>query len=162
MLRGLFHRVFTVNTPIGRKFRVKMLSMGGPLIRVRPKDLELAGVERVPRMAGIQNGRPLLDDGRVLEGANVIWCTGFHPGFAWIDLPIFGGDGRPVQHRGIVPDEPGLYFVGLIFLYAASSVMIHGVGRDAEYVADAILSRTGGSVARMRKNHEPHQRRGAA
>ena len=27
--------------------------------------------------------------------------------------------------------EPGLYFVGLHFLYSMSSEMIHGVGRDA-------------------------------
>jgi putative flavoprotein involved in K+ transport len=47
-----------------------------------------------------------------------------------------------VQERGMVVNEPGLYFVGLLFLYAASSVMIHGVGRDAEYIADTIFTRT--------------------
>jgi putative flavoprotein involved in K+ transport len=116
--------------------------MGGPLIRVKPKDLHLAGVERVPRTAGARNGQPVLEDGRVVDVANIIWCTGFHPGFSWIDLPIFGKDGRPVQERGMVVNEPGLYFVGLLFLYAASSVMIHGVGRDAEYIADTICART--------------------
>ncbi len=142
VLRGLFHRVLTVNTPIGRKLRSKLLSMGGPLIRVKPKDLERAGVERVARTAGAQNGQPVLEDGRVLDVANVVWCTGFHPGFSWIDLPIFGNDGRPVQERGVVVNEPGLYCVGLMFLYAASSVMIHGVGRDAEYIASAVYDRT--------------------
>jgi putative flavoprotein involved in K+ transport len=43
--------------------------------------------------------------------------------------------------RGVVGAERGLYFVGLLFLYAASSVMIHGVGRDAEHIAEAIASR---------------------
>jgi putative flavoprotein involved in K+ transport len=47
-----------------------------------------------------------------------------------------------VHQRGIVADEPGLYFVGLHFLYALSSTMIHGVERDAERVADAIAART--------------------
>lgn len=141
VLRGLFHRVLTVNTPLGRKLRLKMLSMGGPLIRVKPRDFDVAGVERVPRTAGVLNGRPVLEDRRVLDVANVVWCTGFHPGFSWIDLPIFGDDRRPIQERGIVINEPGLYFVGLLFLYAASSVMIHGVGRDAQYIADTIFGR---------------------
>ena len=42
----------------------------------------------------MQNGLPALDDGRVLETANVIWCTGFQPGLDWIDLDIFADDGR--------------------------------------------------------------------
>ena len=129
VLRGVFHRVLTVNTPMGRSVRRKLLSMGGPLIRVKPKDLESAGVERVGRMTGVQDGQPLLEDGRVLNVANVLWCTGFYPGFSWINLPIFGEAGRPIQQRGVVVKEPGLYFVGLMFLYAASSVMIHGVSR---------------------------------
>jgi putative flavoprotein involved in K+ transport len=141
VLRGLFHRVSTVRTPIGRTLRKKMLSMGGPLIRVKPRDLEAAGVARVARTVGAQDGRPLLADSRVLDVANVVWCTGYHPGFSWIDLPVFGENGRPNQERGVVVNEQGLYFVGLMFLYAASSVMIHGVGRDADYVAATISSR---------------------
>jgi putative flavoprotein involved in K+ transport len=142
IFRFLFHRVLTVDTPIGRKVRPKAVSQGGPLIRVKPKDLAAAGVQRVPRMVGVRNGVPLLEDGRALEVANVVWCTGFHPGFSWIDLPVFAGNGEPAQQRGIVASEPGLYFVGLHFLYALSSTMIHGVERDAERVADAIASRT--------------------
>ena len=45
--------------------------------------------------------------------SNVIWCTGFGEEFSWIDLPIFGEDGRPLHERGVVVGEPGLYFVGL-------------------------------------------------
>jgi len=81
VLRGLFHHVLAVNTPIGRKLRPKILSQGGPLVRVKPRDLAAAGVERVPKMAGVQDGLPVLEDGRVLDVANVIWCTGFYPGF---------------------------------------------------------------------------------
>lgn len=142
VLRFLFHRLLTVNTPIGRKVRQKVLSQGGWLIRTRPKELAAAGIERVPRVVGVQNGRPIVEGDRIFEVANVIWCTGFHPGFSWIDLPIFGEDGEPKHERGVVVNEPGLYFVGLHFLYAMSSVMIHGVGRDAEYIAETIASRT--------------------
>lgn len=138
--RGLFHHVLTINTPIGRKARSKLLSKGQPLVRTKPKDLAAAGVQRVPRTVGVQDGLPVLEGGRVLEVTNVIWSTGFHPGFSWIDLPIFE-DGKPMHERGVVASEPGLYFVGLSFLFAASSSMIHGVGRDAEYVVKDIQTR---------------------
>lgn len=145
VLRFLFHRVLTVRTPLGRKVRPKVLSQGGPLIRVKPHDLAAAGVIRVPRTAGVRDGLPLLDDGRVLDVTNVVWCTGFQPGFSWINLPVLGvGGDEPMHERGLVPREPGLYFVGLAFLYSFSSIMIHGVGRDAERIAAAIASRTNG------------------
>jgi putative flavoprotein involved in K+ transport len=138
VLRVVFHRILTVRTPMGRKARARMLHVGGPLVRTKPRDLIAAGIERVPRVARIENGLPVLEDGRVLDVANVVWCTGFHPGFSWIDLPVFGPDGEPQHHEGVVPTEPGLYFVGLHFLSAMSSVMIHGVGRDAARIADRI------------------------
>jgi len=142
LFRGVFHRLLTVDTPVGRRARPKLLAHGMPLIRVRPRDLAAAAVERVPRTVGVRDGRPVLADGRALEVANVVWCTGFHPGFAWIDLPVLEGT-RPVQERGVATGEPGLYFVGLAFLAAASSSMIHGVERDAAFVADRIASRAG-------------------
>lgn len=141
VLRVAFHRVLTVKTPIGRKVRPKVLHVGGPLIRTRSADLAAVGVSRVPRVAGVRDGLPVLEDGRVLEVANVVWCTGFHPGFSWIDLPIFDERGDPIHESGVVTKEPGLYFVGLHFLHALSSTMIHGVGRDAERVADEIAER---------------------
>ena len=147
IFRVVFHRILTVNTPMGRKARVKILAQSGPLIRVREADLAAAGVERVPRVEGVENGLPLLADGRVLEPANVIWCTGFHPGFSWIDLPIIGEHGLPQHSSGVVTSEPGLYFVGLPFLHSFSSTMIHGVARDAERIAGVIGERLRSSEA---------------
>ena len=141
VLRVLFHRVLSIATPIGRKVRPKVLHKAAPLIRVKPKGLLASGVERTPRVAGVRDGLPLLDDGRVLDVANVIWCTGFDAGFSWIDLPIFGPDGQPRHDAGVVTSEPGLFFVGLHFQYAFSSDMIHGVGRDAARIADAVALR---------------------
>jgi putative flavoprotein involved in K+ transport len=133
VLRGVFHRILTVATPIGRKARPKIIRQGGPLVRVKPKDLRSAGVGRVPRTERIENGLPVLADGRTLEPANVIWCTGFHSGFDWIDLPVHG-EVEPLHRSGVVESESGLYFVGLNFLHAGSSSQIHGVGRDAERI----------------------------
>lgn len=145
VIRFLYHRVLTVNTPIGRKVRPQKMGHGGPLIRVKPKDMDAMGIERVPKMAGVQNGLPVMENGRVLDVTNVIWCTGYRPNFSWIDLPIFGGEENPqepVHERGIVVDEPGLYFTGLFFLYALSSSLVTGVARDAKYIARAIAERS--------------------
>jgi putative flavoprotein involved in K+ transport len=146
ILRGVFHRVLTVKTPMGKKLRPKVLHIGGPLIRVKSADLAQLGVERVARTAGVQNGQPVLGDGRVLPAANVIWCSGFETGFDWIDLPVLEA-GEPVHRSGAVESMPGLYFVGLHFLHALSSVMVHGVGRDADRIAGLVAKRNASAGA---------------
>ena len=144
MFRVIGHRVLTVRTPIGRKMRPKLLSHAAPLVRVKPADIAAAGIQRVSRVVGTRDGLPVLEDERVLPVENVIWCTGFRPDFSWIDLPVFDGQDKepkePIHVRGIVADEPGLYFVGLAFLYAMSSGFLPGVGRDAEHVVKHIAS----------------------
>jgi len=143
VLRLLFHRILSVGTPMGRALRRKILGHGGPLIRVKKRDLDRAGVRRVPKTAGAVNGLPVLEDGRVLEVENVIWCTGFHPGFEnWIDLPVHGDHPHEPRHeRGVSPDEPGLFFLGLFFQRALSSNMIQGLARDAREVVEAVVAR---------------------
>jgi hypothetical protein len=101
-----------------------------------------AGVERTEaRVAGVSDGKPVLDDGRVLDVANVVWCTGFGKDLGWIEIPVAGADGWPEQARGVVESSPGLYFVGLPFLHAFASMLIGGVGRDAAHVAAHIAAR---------------------
>jgi putative flavoprotein involved in K+ transport len=135
----MFHRVMNVRNPLGRKVGEELHRKAGPVVRIKRKDLEAAGVERVPRIVGARDGLPALEDGRVLEPTSLIWSTGFAPDFSWLDLPVFeDGAHEPMHERGIVPSEPGLYFVGLPFLSAASSALLLGVGRDADRIADAI------------------------
>ncbi len=141
VLRGVFHHVLRTSNFLGRKVRPSVLSHGGPLIRVKPEDLAERGIERVPRTAGVSDGLPQLEDGRVVGVTNVVWCTGFGADRSWIDLPVFDGAGAPVHDRGIVAGQPGLYFVGRLFLHAMSSSMIHGVARDAEYVVTTVAER---------------------
>jgi putative flavoprotein involved in K+ transport len=149
--------VLTMRTPVGRKVQPKFISHGAPLIRVKLKDLAAAGVEQVPRTVDIQDGRPVLEDGRVLDVSNVIWCTGFRDEYPWIGLPVLGEDGRPVHERGVVVGEPGLYFVGLRFQYAAASDVLPGVGRDAEYIAKHIASREPNGRPRTNELTEAHR-----
>lgn len=135
MIRFVGTRVLNVNTPVGRKIRPKFVKMAAPLIRIKSKDLAAAGIERVARVVGARDGRPLLADDRVLDVANVIWCTGFRYELSWIDLTVLDADGAPQHERGVVHASPGLYFVGLLFQSAATSDVLPGVGRDAAYIA---------------------------
>jgi putative flavoprotein involved in K+ transport len=146
LFRLVFHRVLTVATPLGRRAR-RAPEHGGALIRVKPADLEAAHVHRIGRFTAVRNGRPVLEDGQALDVANVIWSTGFEPGLSWIDIPLPQFHGAPAHDRGIMPDEPGLYFVGQFFLYAFSSTMIHGVERDARRVAKTIHTRLQSTAA---------------
>jgi putative flavoprotein involved in K+ transport len=142
--RALFFagsHILTVDTPLGRKMRAHVRHGGAPLLRYRKNDLLAAGVERaVARVAGVQDGLPVLDDGRVLDVQNVIWSTGFRRDFSWIDVPFdVAEDGYPVQYRGVVPSAPGLYFAGMLFLHSFTSMLIRGSAKDAERVAAHIV-----------------------
>ena len=133
--------VLTVGNPLGRKVRRDLSRRGLPLARVRRADLAAAGVERVPRVTGVEGGRPVLEDGRALDPATVIWCTGFTADYAWIDLPVLDAEGQPMHDRGVVASAPGLYFMGLFFQHAGTSSLVGGAGRDAAHVAAHIVGR---------------------
>ena len=133
---------FTVKTRIGRRLRDHFLDppRGIPLARVRRKNIVAAGIERVGRVTAVREGYPQLEDERVLQVSNVIWCTGYEPDFGWIDLALPTRRGLPIQDRGIVESVPGLYFMGLPFQYSLSSALVGGAGRDAKHIADHIVS----------------------
>jgi putative flavoprotein involved in K+ transport len=135
--------LLNVDTPLGRKMRPHVRQGGGPLLRYRRKDLLAAGIERVlDRTVAVEQGLPVLEDGRVLDVRNVVWCTGFRPDFSWVRFPFeIGDDGYPVQYRGSVASSPGLYFAGLPFLHSFASMLVAGAGRDAERVAHHIVER---------------------
>lgn len=143
-------RVLTVDTGVGRKLKEYDRRQATPLVRASPGEIVRAGVERVPRVEGVVDGKPLLADGRVLGVAGVVWATGFEPDFGWIDLPVFGEDGHPIHYRGAAADAPGLYFLGLPFQYTITSAVIGGVGKDARYIADHLAGRA--------KKQEPAER----
>jgi putative flavoprotein involved in K+ transport len=67
----------------------------------------------------------------------IVWSTGFKYDFDWIKLPITGDHNYPNQHRGVT-DYPGLYFMGLQWMYGSKSAQFIGVGEDAEYVASHV------------------------
>jgi putative flavoprotein involved in K+ transport len=138
----VFGHVLTMRTPMGRKMRPEVRKGGGPLLRIRLGDLDRAGVERHDhKTVGVRDGRPMLADGSVLDVANVIWATGYRPDYAFVAAPIVGEDGWPIEVRGVSPTVPGLYFLGVPFQYAFTSMLVAGAGRDAAFVVERIAER---------------------
>lgn len=137
----IWNHVFAMANRLGRMTRPYVRHRGGPHFRIKLADLVAANVERVTlRTIGAQAGKPVLEDGRVLDVTDVIWCTGFRGDYSWIDGLSIGDDGYPVENLGTVSELPGLYFVGLKFQRTIGSMLIGGVGRDVAYIADCIAT----------------------
>jgi putative flavoprotein involved in K+ transport len=69
----------------------------------------------------------------------IVWAMGYHFDFSLVRLPTFDADGFPVQRRGVT-DYPGLYFVGMPWLYKQKSSLLIGVGEDAAHIAAHIAT----------------------
>ncbi len=133
--------VLTVDNPIGRKLKQESKHHGTPLGRNTRKEIQEAGIILAPRLTGVNEGRPQLEDGQLLSVDCIIWATGFKPDYHWLDLPIFDADGYPIHSKGVVNSTSGLYFIGLPFQSGLSSLFLGGVGKDAEYITNIILNR---------------------
>lgn len=136
----LCRTVFKLSTdsPFGQQLIKRMAEGGDFIVGIPNAHIQQAGIARVPRVAGVAEGKPELADGRILDVPSIIWATGFRYDYGWIDLSFFDERGLPRHERGVVLDSPGLYFVGLPFLHRANSSLVGGVGSDAEYVARRI------------------------
>jgi len=142
--------VLTLRTPMGRAQRQKGLGHGAALVRNKIEDLDAAGITRVGRVIGTRDGLPVAEEVGKLRVSTVVWCTGSEPDYGWLNLPVFGSDGRPRHHRGVSDAEPGLYFVGLDFQFSQASATIQGVDQDARHV-----------VRRLRRQARKAHRAGA-
>ena len=72
--------------------------------------------------------------------STIIWASGYQLDFGWVQLPVFDEVGYPVHQRGVTA-FPGLYFLGLPWLYRRKSSLLYGVGEDAAFIASAIADR---------------------
>ena len=83
----------------------------------------------------------------------VVWSIGFRTDYSWVDVPVFNGRCQPIHMRGVTP-LPGVYFLGLPWLYTWGSGRFSGVARDAAYLAEHIGARVGLSVDKERALNE--------
>ena len=70
----------------------------------------------------------------------MIWASGYQLDFGWVHMPVFDQAGHPVHCRGATA-SPGLYFLGLHWLYKMKSALLFGIGEDAAFIASAIADR---------------------
>lgn len=136
--RWFIQNVMTIDTPLGRRMKANVLTHGNPLIRTRREEVADAGVELLPRLVHSVHTVPHTDDGRVIAADGIVWATGFRPDYQWIKLPIFDEAGRPRHERGVVPQAPGLYYLGLHFQTGLMSSLLGGVGEDAKFITGQI------------------------
>ncbi len=106
--------------------------------------IEQSGMDAAPE----EVSRP--DDGFRLEEINrldlqragistIIWACGYSFDFSMVKLPVTDEFGYPKQERGVT-DYPGLYFIGLPWLHKQKSGLFAGIGEDAQYLAEQIMS----------------------
>ena len=133
-------RHIRADSAIGRRLH-KYSGRSDPLVGMSGKTLTRAGIQRVGRVTGERGGLPLCGT-EALEPSVVIWCTGYEPDYRWMQLPVLDESGRPRQRAGVVPDSPGLYFVGLRLQRSLTSALLGGVGDDAAYIADRAAARS--------------------
>jgi putative flavoprotein involved in K+ transport len=69
----------------------------------------------------------------------VVWATGFRRSYPWLRVPALDDRGE-LMHRGGVTRVPGLFALGLNLMRRRSSTFLHGVGQDAEELADAFFT----------------------
>lgn len=64
----------------------------------------------------------------------IIWAMGYSFDYSLVKLPVTDQAGYPIHQRGVT-QYPGLYFIGLSWLYKHKSPLLLGVGEDADYIA---------------------------
>ncbi len=87
--------------------------------------------------------RPILElDLKTAGISSIIWGTGFRYDFDWVKLPIFDNTGEPVHRRGVT-SLPGIYFLGIKWVYKRKShfMLKAGPAEDAAYIAEHINTR---------------------
>jgi putative flavoprotein involved in K+ transport len=140
-----WNHVLTERTPLGRRVKagIRAGKISAPLLRVKRRHLEEEGAHLTDaRTTDVVNGKPALDDGTVLDVANIVWCTGYRQDFSFIHPSVVDQDGWPRDSGGVVDDLPGLYFMGLLFQRGFYSMLVGGAGRDAKHIARHIQDRS--------------------
>lgn len=111
-----------------------------------------APIEVLPNLTDGYEQEEVLEMNLISAGiSSIIWSTGYKFDFSMVKVPTFDEDGYPIQHRGVTA-FPGLYFIGLPFLYSGLSGVIAGVGVDAAYIASTIISNGNNRFSQVNKH----------
>ena len=109
--------------------------------------------ESPPNLSPIQKtsaSTPILElDLRIAGITSIIWATGFGNEYDWLKVPVLDERREPLHERGVT-QFPGIYFLGLRWLYKQKSGFLSfgGPAEDADYLAEQIAARHNGSPTR--------------
>jgi putative flavoprotein involved in K+ transport len=78
----------------------------------------------------VEESPPLLMDLASDDIKTILWATGYHPDYSWLDVPVLDRKGK-IRHDGGVVDSPGMYLMGMALLRRRKSSFIHGAEDDA-------------------------------
>lgn len=147
----------TTASRIGRRMKERDTLVGST-----PRALRRRGVKLHGRAESVEGSSVRFVGGEQLEPAAVIWATGFRLDHSWIEAPIFDDAGN-VKHRRGVTESPGLFFLGLSWMYTRGSALIGWVKDDAEHIAGLIDRHPRVEIdARHREQDETKMRVGLA
>lgn len=113
---------------------------GDAIVGVQLRELVRAGrVElHTSRVVAAADRTVELADGTRLTVDAVLWCTGFRPDTAWVEVSgALASDGTPLHDEGASPVR-GLHWMGLPWQTRLNSSIIDGVDRDARAAADRV------------------------
>lgn len=131
---GLFR--IPVTSPLVRKMSRTETLIGMGLRQIQRDH----GVAVAGRTVKVEGDRVIMEGGPSARPEAVVWATGFRPDYSWLNVPVLGRGGIPLQARGETA-VPGLYFLGLPWMFTRGSALIGWVGRDAEHLAERIRAR---------------------
>jgi putative flavoprotein involved in K+ transport len=145
-LQGLTHATIRLSPDL-KDSLVKADQAEADVVRAVDDFVRLNGLdapeESLPMLRDGYDGDEVTDLDLASAGiTTIIWAMGYSFDFSLVELPVLDDDGYPSQQRGVT-DYPGLFFVGLPWLYKRKSGLLIGVGEDAGFIASAIAA-TGG------------------
>ncbi len=112
------------------------------LLKLIDEWIEQTGAEAEPggpeqfAATRVEEEPPLALDLTSGEVRTIVWATGFHPDYSWLELDLFDHKGRLRHDGGVVTEAPGLYLIGTTFLRRRKSSFIHGAEDDAYDLTD--------------------------
>jgi putative flavoprotein involved in K+ transport len=80
------------------------------------------------------------------EIQSVVWATGFHPDYRWLQVPVLDHKGNLQHDGGIVTAAPGMYAIGLPVLRRRKSTFIHGAEDDAREIVEHLAGYLAGRL----------------
>jgi putative flavoprotein involved in K+ transport len=87
----------------------------------------------------VEDSPPLGLDIRNGQIETIVWATGFHSDYSWLNVPVLDRKGK-IRHDGGVVNSPGMYLMGMTFLRRRKSSFIHGAGDDASDLSDHLAA----------------------